>query len=53
MCSPDTYTGPTPILDPAAIILTDDYNPVDFYDTWLKEELRKNILNSQDADILS
>lgn len=39
--------------DTAPIILTDDYNPVDFYDTWLKEELRRNILNSQDADILS
>jgi len=37
----------------AAIILTDDYNPVDFYDTWLKEELRRNILKNQDADILS
>lgn len=36
-----------------AIVLTDDYNPLDFYDTWLKEELRKNILSSQDADILS
>ncbi len=35
-----------------AVILTDDYNPVDFYDTWLKEELRKNILKNQDADIL-
>lgn len=37
----------------ASIILTDDYNPVDFYDTWLKEELRRSILASQDADILS
>jgi len=36
-----------------AIVLTDDYNPVDFYDTWLKEELRRNILKSQDADILA
>ncbi len=35
-----------------AVILTDDFNPVDFYDTWLKEELRKNILKNQDADIL-
>ncbi len=35
-----------------AIVLTDNYNPVDFYDTWLKEELRRNILKSQDADIL-
>ena len=36
-----------------AITLTDDYNPLDFYDTWLKEELRRNILKKQDADILS
>ena len=36
-----------------AITLTDDYNPLDFYDTWLKEELRKNIMKSQDLDILS
>ena len=36
----------------AAIVLTDDYNPVDFYDTWLKEELRRSILESQDAEIV-
>lgn len=36
----------------AAITLTDNYNPVDFYDTWLKEELRRSILASQDADLL-
>ena len=35
-----------------AIVLTDDYNPVDFYDLWLKEELRKKYLNYTDFDIL-
>lgn len=35
-----------------AIVLSDDYNPVDFYDLWLKEELRKNYLNYTDFDIL-
>jgi len=45
-----TFTFPA---DSASIILTDNYNPVDFYDTWLKEELRRSILASQDADILS
>jgi spermidine synthase len=35
-----------------AIILTDNYNPVDFYDTWLKEELRRRILSNNDAEIL-
>lgn len=35
-----------------ALILTDDYNPVDFYDLWLKEQVRKTILDSTDFDIL-
>lgn len=37
----------------AAIILTDDYNPVDFYETWPKEELRKVLLKNRSADLLS
>ncbi len=37
----------------SAIVLTDDYNPVDFYDVWLKEKIRKSNLNSTDFDILS
>jgi hypothetical protein len=36
-----------------AIVLSDDYNPVDFYDLWLKEMLRKNTVDSTDFDILS
>ncbi len=35
-----------------AIVLSDDYNPVDFYDRRLKEDLRKDILKSIDTDIL-
>jgi spermidine synthase len=35
-----------------AIILSDDYNPIDFYDIWLKESIRKNILENTDWDIL-
>ncbi len=35
-----------------AIILTDDYNPVDFYEVGLKEQVRKNIIANSDWDIL-
>jgi spermidine synthase len=35
-----------------AMILTDNYNPVDFYDLWLKEQVRKTILDTTDFDIL-
>lgn len=35
-----------------SIVLTDDYNPVDFYDTWLKESLRRNILETTELDLL-
>jgi len=35
-----------------AIVLTDDFNPIDFYDIWLRESVRKNILDSTDWDIL-
>ena len=35
-----------------AIILTDDFTPIDFYDGWLRERVRKNILDSTDWDIL-
>jgi len=27
-----------------AIALTDDYNPIDYYDVWLKESVRREIL---------
>lgn len=36
-----------------AIVLSDDYNPVDFYDVWLKEKMRKLNLDNVDFDILS
>lgn len=35
-----------------AIILTDNYNPVDFYDAWLRESVRQNIIQGTDWDIL-
>ncbi len=41
------FTGDTP-----AIVLTDEYNPIDFYDLWLKENIRRNILENTDWDIL-
>ena len=39
-------------LDTPAIILSDNYNPIDFYDSWLKERIRKNILENTDLSIL-
>ncbi|TAN40599.1 MAG: hypothetical protein EPN25_07005 [Nitrospirae bacterium] len=38
--------------DTPAIVLTDDYNPIDFYDVWLKEKIRKDILANNPLDIL-
>ena len=35
-----------------AIVLTDAYNPVDFFDGWLRELVRKSILETTDWDIL-
>ena len=35
-----------------AIVLTDDFNPIDFYDGWLRENVRKTILETTDWDIL-
>jgi len=38
--------------DTPAIILTDNYNPIDFYDFWLRELIRKSILDTIDWDLL-
>ena len=38
--------------DTPAIVLTDDYNPIDFFDRWLREAVRKSILDTTDWDIL-
>jgi len=38
--------------DTKTIVLTDNYNPVDFYDHWLRELIRKNILDTVDWDLL-
>ena len=35
-----------------AVILTDDYNPIDFYDAWLREQARRNLLKSTDWDVM-
>lgn len=35
-----------------AMVLTDNYNPVDFFDGWLRELIRNSILESTDWDIL-
>jgi len=36
-----------------AIVLTDNYNPIDFYDYWLRELVRKMILDTIDWDLLA
>lgn len=38
--------------DAPAVVLTDDYNPFDFYDVRLKEWMRRRILSLVDVDIL-
>ncbi len=38
--------------DTPAIVLTDDYNPIDFFDVWLKEKLRADILKYSEWDML-
>jgi spermidine synthase len=35
-----------------SMVLTDDYNPIDFYDLWLKEFVRKGIFRDTDPDVL-
>lgn len=35
-----------------ALLLTDDYNPIDFYDVWLKEWTRRNIIENTPPEIL-
>jgi spermidine synthase len=35
-----------------AIVLTDAYNPIDFFDSWLREDIRSRILKITDWDIL-
>ena len=38
--------------DTPAMVLTDAYNPIDFFDGWLREFVRRAILESTDWDIL-
>lgn len=35
-----------------SIVLTDDYNPIDFYEAEMKEALRRHILEGTEADVL-
>ena len=35
-----------------SVVLTDDYNPIDFFDVELKEWVRKTILDATDIDLL-
>jgi spermidine synthase len=36
----------------AATVLTDDYNPIDVYDIWIKETFRRDIIKGTDPDFL-
>jgi spermidine synthase len=38
--------------DTPAMILTDNYNPIDFYDSWLRELNRRWIIDAIDWDVL-
>ena len=38
--------------DAPAIVLTDDYNPIDFFDAGLRESVRRQIIQSTDWDML-
>lgn len=38
--------------NPEAIVLTDDFNPIDVRDVWLKERVRRTILETTPAEIL-
>ncbi len=38
--------------DPVAMVLTDDFNPIDFRDLKIKESVRRQILSTTDWDIL-
>jgi spermidine synthase len=35
-----------------ALVLSDDYNPIDFYDSWLRESVRRDILASTRLEML-
>jgi spermidine synthase len=35
-----------------AMVLSDDYNPIDFFDGWLRETVRRSIIEATDWDIL-
>jgi spermidine synthase len=35
-----------------AVVLTDDFNPLDVHDTWLREQVRRTIIATTDWDVL-
>ena len=39
--------------DTRSIVLSDDYNPIDFFDGWLRETIRKGIVEATHWDILT
>lgn len=39
-------------LQTPAMLLTDDFNPIDLRDLWMKEDVRQHILETTDPDIL-
>ncbi len=47
LASPFEFPADTP-----AMVLTDNYNPVDFYDAWLREKVRREIVHNTDWDVL-
>lgn len=47
MANPFSFPLQTP-----AMLLTDDFNPIDLRDLWMKEDVRRKILESTDPDIL-
>jgi spermidine synthase len=47
------FTRPVQMPEHAsAFVLSDDYNPIDFFDSSLKEDVRRDILKNTDWDIL-
>lgn len=39
--------------DTRSIVLTDNYNPIDFYDFWLREFVRQGLLETIESDLLA
>jgi predicted membrane-bound spermidine synthase len=48
------WVGKTVAFEPGtpALLLTDDFNPLDLHDAWIKEAVRRDILNELDWNLL-